>query len=64
MTCEVHAPSDNGDEEIAGLGDELEGPRQVCQQSVDIHIGLMVSNVDGRLSRTRKVFKTDDLGLI
>ncbi len=30
--CEEHAPADNGDEEVGGLGHELEGPVQVKQR--------------------------------
>ena len=33
--CEEHAPANDGDREVAGLGDELEGPVQM-EQRVDI----------------------------
>lgn len=34
-TCKEHGPADNGDHEVGGLGDELEGALQV-EQGVDV----------------------------
>lgn len=59
MAGEVHAPPKDGDEENAGLADELEGPVDV-EQSVYVQLALVVRHVHRRLVRGWEVLSALD----
>lgn len=54
MSREEHGPSDDRDEEVAGLADELEGAAQL-EQGLDVQVALVVHHVHGRRVRRGQV---------
>jgi len=50
---EEHGPSDDGDEEVAGLADELEGAAQL-EQGLDVQVALVVRHEHHRRAEGRR----------
>lgn len=70
-TCEEHAPADDGDVKVAGLGHELEGPVQVEQgedvlskQESGVHMVNGRKQQDGRAAGARSALKSKGRGWV